>query len=170
MKTSSSSVINSSTISSSNGKYTINGVTYETFNDIPNDIRQQFGLTDGDGNGESDQFDALKKMLNTMPQGPTQTKIMINGKEYPSWDEVPAEFQGQKDLFDQMLGQNSSSFSKPSNQNMKIIPPSHYSSNSPFAASSASEKKRLWIALFVLFDLAVIYFFLGDHIKAWLGI
>lgn len=97
------------------GKYTINGITYENFADIPVDLKEAYHLEDRDGNGTSDNFDAFQKLAKNFPKDQftqTQTKINLNGKEYDSWDKVPPELKAQSDALREMMDKGMSNPTK----------------------------------------------------------
>lgn len=79
------------------GKYYIDGEKYNSFQDIPESVRKRHDLEDRDGNGISDNFDEFHKdMERRSKSGSIPTTIIINGKTYNSWDEIPPELEEDK--------------------------------------------------------------------------
>lgn len=179
MKSFSSNATNQSyNIELKDGKYTINGVIYNDFNDIPAELKETYQLEDIDGNGVSDNFDSLQEMAKNFHQGFShQTKISLNGKDYNSWDEVPSDLRAQHEqmqkMFDKVMPNSSGILSKNFRQTQNKI-----SSQTPTYANTASqapissnlgaktEGNGLRWTIIIIASLIFLYLMFGDQIKS----
>lgn len=85
-------------------RITVNGQTYASVEKMPPDVRRQYELAmgllaDKDGNGIPDILEGKQSPLATASDGTikpailtnvTTSRIIVNGKEYSNWEDVPA--------------------------------------------------------------------------------
>lgn len=77
-------------------RITIDGRTYESAEQMPPEVRTRYEqamsmLADRDGNGVPDVAEGASPDLNVISHVSTSERVVVNGREYASLDDVPAE-------------------------------------------------------------------------------
>ena len=82
---------------SSRTEITIDGRTYAGVQEMPPDVRARYEQAmrafDRDGNGVPDVLEGASPDPNVISQVTTRQKIIVNGREYDSWNELPPELR-----------------------------------------------------------------------------
>lgn len=142
--------------------YNINGKTYTSFDEIPEDQKQMFQkiLADEDKNGTPDIMEGKNegkifnsKALNFAIKlfGFTKNIIKINDKKYNNWDEVPSEFQHLKSI----TNQNNENEKLENNLSNKQ---NNFYQNNPTLNQNNESKNKLIIALIIVISISIIYY------------
>jgi len=86
-----------------NTKFTINGQTYNSIEEMPPQVRQAYEqamsvLADRDGNGIPDILESGNTRITTSSDKPavtvvTSTSFKVNGQKYESWEDVPPDLR-----------------------------------------------------------------------------
>jgi hypothetical protein len=105
-------------------KITVNGKDYESWDDVPAEVRKLVGntLPDTDGDGVPD----LMEGHGTLPTGSstfTSTSIVVDGKTYNSIDEIPADVRATLQSAGLLGGPQNPNTSPPMRVGGKIVVP-----------------------------------------------
>ena len=142
-------------------RISVNGQTYSSVEQMPPDVRRQYEtamnlLADKDGNGIPDILEG-KALPSTSQTGGTITpiltnttvsRVVVNGKEYSSWDEIPADLR-------QAFEKARASGNATTNTNVLVTQQSSLTSQ-PFSITTAGGIRLSLPALFILLLAAVV--------------